>query len=32
MVADNPDQRIPQIMVHVQVQHKFAALKKEEAG
>jgi hypothetical protein len=31
-VADNPDQRIPQKMVHAQVQHDFAALKKEEAG
>ena len=32
IVADNPDQRIPQKMVHAQVQHNFAALKKEEAG
>lgn len=32
MVADNPDQRIPQKMFHSQVRHDFAALKKEEAG
>lgn len=32
MVADNPDQRIPQKMFHSQLQHDFAALKKEEAG
>lgn len=32
MVADNPDQPIPQKMFHAQVQHDFQALKKEEAG
>lgn len=32
IVADNPDQRIPQKMFHAQVQHNFTALKKEEAG
>lgn len=32
MVADNPDQRIPQKMFHAQVQHDFKALKNEEAG
>lgn len=32
MVADNPDQRIPQKMFHGQVRYDFAALKKEEAG
>ncbi|MGC4234558.1 MAG: YWFCY domain-containing protein [Niabella sp.] len=32
MVADNPDQRIPQKMFHSQVRHDFGALKKEEAG
>lgn len=32
MVADNPDQRIPQKMIHAQVQHNFAALKREESG
>jgi len=31
MVADNPDQPIPQKMFHSQVQHNFTALKKEEA-
>lgn len=31
IVADNPDQRIPQKMIHAQVQHDFTALKKEEA-
>ncbi len=32
IVADNPDQCIPQKMVHGQVQHNFAARKKEESG
>lgn len=32
IVADNPDQRIPQKMFHGQVRYDFAALKKEEAG
>ncbi len=32
MVADNPDQRIPQKMIHGQVRYDFAALKKEEGG
>ncbi len=32
IVADNPDQRIPQKMVHGQVKHDFNALKKEEAA
>ncbi|MBZ4187675.1 YWFCY domain-containing protein [Niabella beijingensis] len=32
MVADNPDQRIPQKMFHSRVRHDFNAIKKEEAG
>lgn len=32
MVADNPDQHIPQKMFHSQIQHDFNALKKEEAA
>lgn len=32
MVADNPDQRIPQKIFHAQVSHDFNLLKKEEAG
>lgn len=32
MVADNPDQRIPQKMFHAQVKHDFKALKREETG
>lgn len=32
VVADNPDQRIPQKMFHAQVEHNFAALLKEEAA
>ncbi|MBN8789778.1 MAG: YWFCY domain-containing protein [Terrimonas sp.] len=31
VVADNPDQRIPQKMIHAQVQHDLKALEKEEA-
>lgn len=31
IVADNPDERIPQKMFHAQVQHNFDALKREEA-
>lgn len=30
VVADNPDQRIPQKMIHAQVQHDLKALEKEE--
>jgi hypothetical protein len=30
MVADYPDQCIPQKMIHGQVQHDFAALKKKK--
>lgn len=32
IVADNPDQIIPQKMVHAKVQHNFRDLKKEEAA
>lgn len=32
IVADNPDQRIPQKMFHAQLQHDFNALKREEAA
>lgn len=31
VVADNPDQRIPQKMIHAQIQHNLKALEKEEA-
>jgi hypothetical protein len=32
IVADNPDQRIPQKMFHAQLQHDFTTLKKEEVA
>ncbi len=31
VVADNPDQRIPQKMIHAQIRHNLKALEKEEA-